>query len=107
MSTPDITKAQVVATLQAVVAVALAFGLSLTQTQQVAILGLAGVVAGTLHLADAIIRHGRSRSLVPVTGSTMPAAPVAALTATRFEQAAEAAAAAPADPVAPAAPAAA
>lgn len=61
MQTPDITKAQILALVQAVIAVAVAFGVSLTSEQQAAILGLAGAVAIVLPIADAIIRNGRSR----------------------------------------------
>lgn len=104
MNTPDITKAQIVATLQAVIAVALAFGLSLTPAQQVAILGLAGIVAGTLHIADAIIRHGRSRALASSSLTAATAARLAlaagALRPTAFETAATAAAV-PSPPPAP------
>lgn len=58
---PDITKAQIVALVQAVLALVIAFGVDLTEAQQTAIIGLAGAVAIVLPLADAIIRNGRSR----------------------------------------------
>lgn len=61
METPDITKAQVVALLQAIIALAVAFGVSLSAEQQTALIGLAGAIAVVLPLADAIIRNGRSR----------------------------------------------
>lgn len=61
MDTPDITKAQVIALLQAIIALAVAFGVSLSSEQQTAIIGLAGAIAVVLPLADAIIRNGRSR----------------------------------------------
>jgi multisubunit Na+/H+ antiporter MnhB subunit len=61
METPDITRAQVVAIAQAILAVVVAFGIDLSETQQTAILGLAGALAIVLPLADAIIRNGRSR----------------------------------------------
>lgn len=61
METPDITKAQVVAVAQALLAVLVAFGVDLSDRQEAALLGLAGALAVVLPLADAIIRNGRSR----------------------------------------------
>lgn len=61
METPDITKAQVIALVQAVLALVVAFGIDLTDDQTTAIIGLAGALAVVLPLADAIIRNGRSR----------------------------------------------
>lgn len=61
MNTPDITKAQIVALVQACVALAIAFGINLSEPQQTAIIGLAGAIAIVLPLADAIIRNGRSK----------------------------------------------
>lgn len=61
MNTPDITRAQILALAQAVIAVAVAFGFDLSQQQQTALLGLAGAVAIVFPLADAIIRNGRAR----------------------------------------------
>jgi hypothetical protein len=61
METPDITKAQIIALVQAVLAVAVSFGVDLSDRQEAAILGLAGAIAVVLPLADAIIRNGRSR----------------------------------------------
>lgn len=65
MSTPDITKAQLAAIVQAIIGVLLAFGVDLTEPQQAALLGLVAVLGAALVTADAIIRHGRSRSLAP------------------------------------------
>lgn len=61
METPDITRAQVIAILQAFLAVLVAFGVDLSERQETALLGLAGALAVVLPLADAIIRNGRSR----------------------------------------------
>lgn len=61
MDTPDITKAQIIALVQAVLALVVAFGIDLTDDQTTAIIGLAGALAVVLPLADAIIRNGRSR----------------------------------------------
>jgi len=65
MSTPDTTTTQAIALLRAIIAVLIAFGLHLTSTQQIAILGLAATLSSSLVIADAIIRHGRSRTLTP------------------------------------------
>lgn len=58
--TPDITKAQIVAVITPILACLVAFGVDLSDAQQQAILGLAGVVSTVLTLGDAIIRHGRA-----------------------------------------------
>jgi hypothetical protein len=58
--TPNITIAQITAVLQAVIAVAVAFGLSITNEQQTAVLGLSAVIGLALTLGDAHIRHGRA-----------------------------------------------
>jgi hypothetical protein len=64
LSTPDITPAQVAAIIQAIIAVALAFGLSISSNERDALIGLSAVIASVLTIADSIIRHGRA------TGST-------------------------------------
>lgn len=56
---PDVTRADVLAIIQAVVAVLVAFGLNLTEIQQAAILGLASALAVALPLADAKRRSKR------------------------------------------------
>lgn len=61
MEMPDITRAQTVALVQAVIAVVVAFGVDLSDAQVTALIGLAGAIAVVLPLADAIIRNGRSR----------------------------------------------
>lgn len=61
LATPDITKAQAVALVQAVLALTVAFGADVTQAQQDAILQLSVVLAAVLPLSDAVIRNGRSR----------------------------------------------
>lgn len=63
MLTPDITKAQVAAVAQALLAVVVAFGVNITEEQSVALLGLSGIVAAVLTLADAAIRRGRAKAL--------------------------------------------
>jgi hypothetical protein len=57
---PDITPAQIVAIVQAVVALCVAFGLDLSPEQSRAILDVSMVIAGVLPLADAGIRAGRN-----------------------------------------------
>lgn len=61
METPDITRAQIVAIIQPIVTCAIAFGAPISETQSVALIGLAGAVSSALALGDAIIRNGRSR----------------------------------------------
>ena len=68
MQTPDITPMQKlvgagVAVLASLLTLLAAFGIDLTAAQQAAILGFAGTVGSALAIADAIIRHGRSRNL--------------------------------------------
>lgn len=62
MSTPDFTKAQVVAVVGAVVACAVAFGTPLDQVQRGAILGLAAILAPVLVWADVKIRQHRAEN---------------------------------------------
>jgi len=61
MKMPDVTPAQIVALVGAIIAVAVAFGAPIDDAQRDAILQLAGIVAPALVLGDAVIRHGRSR----------------------------------------------
>lgn len=61
MEMPDVTRVQVIAIVQAIIAVIVSFGVNLSDEQQTAILGLAGALAIVLPLSDAIIRNGRSR----------------------------------------------
>lgn len=61
MKTPDITRAQTIAIVQAILAVLVAFGVNLSEQQQTALLGLSAAVAVVLPLADAIIRNGRAK----------------------------------------------
>lgn len=57
--TPDITPAQIIALVSAVLATAAAFGVDLNSDQQHVLIADAGVVAG-LVLGDAVVRHGRA-----------------------------------------------
>lgn len=66
LKTPDVTPAQFVGIVSAIVSTALAFGVTLTATQQHVLIADAGVV-GALLFGDAVIRHGRA------TGSTAKA----------------------------------
>ena len=58
---PDITKAQIVALVQAVLATLVAFGFDITKDQQDALLQLTGLIGVALVLADAHIRNGRAK----------------------------------------------
>ena len=59
MSTPSITRAQVVATVKVAGALAAAFGLNLTGAQQAELISAATGLGAAIVLADAIIRKGR------------------------------------------------
>ena len=59
--TPDITPAQIIAVVGAVLGVALAAGLPLSQGLQDSIIQLVTVLAPILLVSDAAIRHGRAK----------------------------------------------
>jgi len=58
---PDITPAQVLAIIAAIVGAATAFGLDLSTGQQQAIMGLAGALVVMLPASDAHIRRSRNQ----------------------------------------------
>ena len=62
LSLPDATRAQVVALAQAVIAVAVAFGVPISDQQSVALMALAAVIGTVLIGADAAIRRERARN---------------------------------------------
>ena len=59
--TPDITPAQVVAVVGAVIGTLVAFGVNISQQQTDAVIQLVTVVSSLLLVSDAVIRHGRAR----------------------------------------------
>lgn len=61
-SLPDATKMQIVALAQAVIAVAVAFGVPISDQQSVALIALAAVMGTVLMGADAAIRRERARN---------------------------------------------
>jgi hypothetical protein len=63
LATPDITTAQIVAVVGAVMSIAVAFGLDISDDKRNGIIQLVSVLAPLLIGADAVIRHGRSRSM--------------------------------------------
>lgn len=63
MKTPDITLAQILATLGALVGFAAAFGLSLSKTQQEALTNFITVAYPLILVADAYIRGQRAKHL--------------------------------------------
>jgi len=69
MKTPDFTAAQFVALLQACIAVAVAFGLTITKEQQEAILALSAFIGAALVWADVKIRKHRVENLGAVTAA--------------------------------------
>lgn len=58
--TPDVTPVQVVAVVGAVLAVAASFGFDISQDSKDSIMQLVSVLAATLLVGDAAIRHGRA-----------------------------------------------
>lgn len=61
MKTPDITPAQIVALVQAVISVLVSFSVPISDAQSAALIGLTTVVASVLIVGDAAIRRGRAR----------------------------------------------
>jgi hypothetical protein len=59
---PDITAAQIVAIVGAVITVAVAFGANISTDQQVAILSAAGAIAAILLASDAHLRSQRGHA---------------------------------------------
>lgn len=71
-SMPNITPAQIVGMIAAVVTQLVGIGLIDSMTEK-KIVGIAGIVVpALLFLADAIIRHGRSRALAPPPVAASP-----------------------------------
>lgn len=64
LAMPDITPAQIVAVVGAVIGLAVAAGLDISQDLQDSIINLVTVLSGLLLVSDAAIRHGRSRALI-------------------------------------------
>lgn len=64
LATPDVTPAQIIALIKAVLLLAASFGFALSDDQTEAILSLAAlVVPAVLILADAMIRRGRAAAV--------------------------------------------
>ena len=59
---PDLTAAQIVALVGAVITAAVAFGANISKEQQIAILGLVGSIAAILLAADSHLRSRRSQA---------------------------------------------
>lgn len=74
-SMPNVTPAQIVAIVGWIVAQLIAYGVLDIRYQQVALSIGATLLAGALKIADAIIRHGRSRALTPTASATVQVAP--------------------------------
>jgi hypothetical protein len=60
MKMPDITLAQVVTLVGAVIALAVAFGVDITNDQKVAVVGLVTILGSVFLHSDAKIRNGRA-----------------------------------------------
>lgn len=61
LDTPDVTPAQIIAIVQAVVALVVAFGVGVSDELQSAIVQLSTALVVFLPLADAHLRNGRAR----------------------------------------------
>jgi hypothetical protein len=99
MKLPDTTRIQLIALAQAGLAVAIAFGVPISQEQSVALVALAGILGTVLITADASIRRERARNadkLRPVAqiSGTMPSGDVASVRMPMAENATPAEAAA-------------
>lgn len=85
MKTPNITPAQILGLVTALGGQAVAFGLLDGQQEQLVVSAVTAAVGIAVKLADAIIRHGRSRALngqiaAAITHeATAPAAPTNAV----------------------------
>lgn len=62
IQTPDTTRLQLVAIVQAGIAVVIAFGVPINEKQSIALIALAGVIGAALVTADAAIRRERARN---------------------------------------------
>lgn len=90
MSTPSITSAQLVGLATALGGLAVAFGVVDNPQRQAIVAAVTAATGIGLHIADAIIRHGRSRSLAGMqaaivnrsTGTATPRSNVAVAAAT-------------------------
>ena len=73
---PNVTPAQVVSVVGAIIAMIVAFGIPISQNERDAVINLATVFFPVLLGADALIRHGRSRALIaepsPIRDDTPP-----------------------------------
>lgn len=77
-NTPDLTPAQLVAVVTAVVTQLVNFGLLSGRVEHL-VVGLAGILVPFAWIVgDAIIRHGRSRALAPTAAVVAPLPPKSA-----------------------------
>lgn len=63
LATPEITTAQIVALVGAILGVAVAAGLDISDELQSQIINLVTILSSFLVAGDAVVRHGRSRAL--------------------------------------------
>lgn len=63
MKRPDITPAQIVALVQAVISVLVSFSVPISDVQSAGLLALTTIVASVLIVGDAAIRRGRAKIL--------------------------------------------
>ena len=89
MNTPSITPAQIVAFVQPVIAFAVAFGVSMTDVQTTAILGLSTSISTSLIIADMFIRRARAANATAIAQSKVIEAQIEPTPAPAFVPAGE------------------
>lgn len=72
LKTPDVTPAQILAVVQAVLGLVVSFGFDLSTAQQAAVISFCTAALVFLPLADSIIRHGRSNAVAALANANDP-----------------------------------
>ena len=76
MQTPDVTLTQLGTVASSVIALAIAFGVGLSKSEQDAIVQVVSTLGPVLVAADALIRHGRSRAVAAQASPAAASGPV-------------------------------
>ncbi len=63
MDMPDVTRAQIIAMVQAALGMAIAFGAPITESQSLAVMTLVGVIAAVLIHSDKGLRAARNETM--------------------------------------------
>ena len=69
MNTPDVTKAQIIAVLQPLITLAIAFGAPISAAQETAMIGAAGAISTALIVMDGLMRRARANNAVAIAQS--------------------------------------